>query len=42
MIFTQDEGAIEIRDWVLLNASAAKRLWTFLADHRSMSEKVIW
>ncbi|MGK7950921.1 MAG: enhanced intracellular survival protein Eis [Xenococcaceae cyanobacterium] len=42
IIFTQDKGAIEIKDWVLLNASAAKRLWTFLADHRSMSEKVIW
>lgn len=42
IIFTQDEGAIEIRDWVLLNASAARRLWTFLADHRSMIEKVIW
>ena len=40
--FTQDKGAIEIKDWVLLNAFAAKRLWTFLADHRSAIEKVIW
>ena len=42
LIFTQKEEAIEIRDWALLNASAAKRLWTFLADHRSIIEKVTW
>ena len=42
LIFTQKEVAIEIRDWALLNASAARRLWTFIADHRSMIEKVIW
>lgn len=42
IIFTQNETTIEIRDWVLLNASAARRLWIFLADHRSMIETVIW
>ncbi|VEP11893.1 GNAT family N-acetyltransferase [Hyella patelloides LEGE 07179] len=42
IIFTQNETTIEIRDWVLLNAWAARRLWTFLADHRSMIETVIW
>lgn len=42
IIFTQNETAIEIRDWALLNASAARRLWTFLSDHRSMIDKVTW
>lgn len=38
----QQPPAIEIKDWALLTASAAKRLWTFLADHRSQIELVIW
>ena len=42
IIFTQKEAAIEIKDWALLNVSAAQRIWTFLADHRSTIEKVIW
>jgi predicted acetyltransferase len=33
---------IQIRDWVLLTPAAIKRFWTFLADHRSMVEKVRW
>jgi predicted acetyltransferase len=46
IIFTQNrekqESAIEVRDWAILTASAAKRLWTFLADHRSQIDKISW
>lgn len=46
IIFTQNrekqESAIEIRDWAILTASAAKRLWTFLGDHRSQIGKISW
>ena len=42
IIFIQDNEEIIIRDWAILTISAAKRLWTFLADHRSIVEKVIW
>lgn len=31
-----------IRDWVVLTAAAGRRLWTFLADHRSIINKVRW
>jgi predicted acetyltransferase len=33
---------IHIRDWALLTPAAIKRFWTFLADHRSIVEKVRW
>jgi predicted acetyltransferase len=33
---------IQIRDWVLLTPAAVRRFWTFLADHRSIVEKVRW
>jgi predicted acetyltransferase len=46
IIFTQERGekesAIEIRDWAILTAEAAKCIWTFLADHRSQINKVYW
>jgi predicted acetyltransferase len=31
-----------MQDWVLLTPAAIKRFWTFLADHRSIVEKVRW
>jgi predicted acetyltransferase len=36
------EFHLVIRDWVALNASAGRRLWTFLADHRSQVHQVVW
>ena len=46
IIFTQNldkqETAIEIRDSVLLTPAAAKSLWTFLANHRSLIKNVVW
>jgi predicted acetyltransferase len=44
IIFTQDtkESQILIRDWVALTPAAGRRLWIFLADHRSQIEKVLW
>jgi predicted acetyltransferase len=33
---------IVIRDWVVLTEAAGRRLWTFLADHRSQIEKIQW
>ncbi len=42
IIFIQDHQEIVMRDWALLTTSAAKRLWTFLADHRSQIDKVTW
>ena len=33
---------IHIRDWVLLTPAAIQRFWSFLANHRSMVEKVRW
>ncbi|HEY9725509.1 MAG TPA: GNAT family N-acetyltransferase [Chroococcales cyanobacterium] len=31
-----------VRDWVALTAAAARRLWTFIADHRSQANSVLW
>ncbi|HEY9599261.1 MAG TPA: sterol carrier protein domain-containing protein, partial [Cyanophyceae cyanobacterium] len=44
VIFKQrsEDGNIEIRDWVVLTVAAARRLLTFLADHRSLVNKVLW
>lgn len=46
VIFFQHQEAnqltIVIRDWVVLTEAAGRRLWTFLADHRSQSEKIQW
>jgi predicted acetyltransferase len=39
---TSPDGNLNIRDWVALTPAAAKRLWIFIADHRSMINKVIW
>ncbi|MFB8788794.1 MAG: GNAT family N-acetyltransferase [Potamolinea sp.] len=39
---TSPDCHLNIRDWVALTPTAAKRLWTFIADHRSMINKVIW
>jgi predicted acetyltransferase len=33
---------LAIRDWVALTPAAGRRLWTFLADHRSIAQKVMW
>ncbi|MEM7593439.1 MAG: GNAT family N-acetyltransferase [Cyanobacteria bacterium P01_A01_bin.83] len=42
VIFTQEQERISIRDWALLTAAAAKRVWTFLGDHRSQIKEVTW
>ncbi|MBV9388670.1 MAG: GNAT family N-acetyltransferase [Chroococcidiopsidaceae cyanobacterium CP_BM_ER_R8_30] len=46
IIFTQkreeNSNLIYIRDWAVLTAAAARRFWTFLADHRSMVKKIRW
>jgi predicted acetyltransferase len=46
IIFTQrrekKEFLLDIHDWAILTASAAKRLWTFIASHRSQIHKVCW
>ena len=42
IIFTQEQEQIRIRDWALLTPSAARRIWTFLADHRSQIKEVTW
>lgn len=42
IIFTQEREQILIRDWALLTAAAAKRVWTFLGDHRSQIKEVTW
>ena len=47
IIFTQhhtaEEGIfINIKDWAVLTTAAAKRFWTFVADHRSLVKKVQW
>lgn len=33
---------IFIRDWVALTTAAGRRLWTFIADHRSQANLVMW
>lgn len=33
---------LKIKDWVALNASAIKRLWTLIADHRSQVSQCQW
>lgn len=44
IIFRQNgkESKLIILDWVALTTAAAKRLWTFVADHRSQIEKAMW
>ena len=46
IIFTQNQTAegltIDIKDWAILTITAAKRFWTFLADHRSQVDQVRW
>lgn len=44
IIFYQNakESQLKILDWVALTTAAAKRLWTFLADHRSQIQKAMW
>jgi predicted acetyltransferase len=44
IIFHQNskESQLVILDWVALTTTAAKRLWTFVADHRSQIEKARW
>jgi len=37
-----NEFTIVIRDWVVLTEAAGRRLWTFLADHRSQIEQIQW
>ena len=33
---------VVISDWVALTPAAAKRLWVFLGDHRSIAQEVLW
>ncbi len=46
VIFFQHQEAnqskIIIRDWVVLTEAAGRRLWTFLADHRSQIDQIQW
>lgn len=44
IIFHQNakESQLVILDWVALTTAAAKRLWTFVADHRSQIETAMW
>lgn len=44
IIFHQNgkESQLVILDWVALTTAAAKRLWTFVADHRSQMETATW
>lgn len=44
IIFHQNgkESQLVILDWVALTTAAAKRLWTFVADHRSQIETATW
>ncbi|MBE9126368.1 MULTISPECIES: GNAT family N-acetyltransferase [unclassified Coleofasciculus] len=46
VIFTQRQETggllIGIKDWVVLTPAAARRFWTFLADHRSQVSRVRW
>lgn len=37
-----NELQVAIADWVALTQAAARRLWTFLGDHRSIIKKVRW
>ncbi len=36
------DNTIELQDFVATTPGAARRLWTLLADHRSMAGSVIW
>jgi predicted acetyltransferase len=44
IIFYQNsqESKLGILDWVALTTAAAKRLWTFVADHRSQIQTATW
>ncbi|HEY9632111.1 MAG TPA: GNAT family N-acetyltransferase [Coleofasciculaceae cyanobacterium] len=46
VIFSQKRTVVDydlwIRDWVALTPIAARRLWLFIADHRSQAQKVLW
>lgn len=45
VVFTQSgriKFDLNVRDMVALTPSAARRLWTFFADHRSFVDKVTW
>ncbi|MGF1498985.1 MAG: enhanced intracellular survival protein Eis [Elainellaceae cyanobacterium] len=37
-----DEARLVIADWVALTAAAGRRLWSFLASHRSQVDKIRW
>lgn len=46
VIFCQQQehnhSKIIIKDWVVLTEAAGRRLWTFLADHRSQIDQIQW
>ncbi|MGF1479413.1 MAG: enhanced intracellular survival protein Eis [Cyanophyceae cyanobacterium] len=46
ILFTQvrspDGFFLQIRDWATLSAAAVRRIWSFLAAHRSQIERVQW
>ncbi len=46
IIFSQhadkDDTILRIRDWVVLTTAAAQTFWSFLANHRSIIDKIRW
>ena len=47
VVFTQDRGKsfaydLAVRDLCALTPAAARRLWTFFADHRSLAGEITW
>ncbi|MBD2344120.1 GNAT family N-acetyltransferase [Anabaena subtropica] len=46
IIFTQertkDDTILRIRDWVMLSNAAVQSFWSFIANHRSQIDKVLW
>ncbi|MEL6440180.1 MAG: sterol carrier protein domain-containing protein [Cyanobacteria bacterium J06621_8] len=42
IIFTQKKNKLQIRDWVILTATAARRLWSFFRNHRSQINEITW
>ncbi len=42
LIFTQDNGILQINDWAILTRAAAISFWSFLANHRSQIAQIQW
>ncbi|BAT54683.1 GCN5-related N-acetyltransferase [Nostoc sp. NIES-3756] len=39
---TKDGSVLRIRDWATLSNAAVQTFWTFITNHRSMIDKVMW